>query len=214
MESGPYTYSWSPTTGLSNPNIAQPTASPTTTTTYTLTVHDSLAQSATDTATVTVASGVVADAGPDKTIASGGSTTLQGAASGGVGPYTYSWSPATGLNNANIAQPTASPTTTTTYTLTVHDSLAQSATDSATVTVASAVVADAGPDQDHRLGRLDHPAGRGLGGSGALHLLVVAGYRAEQCQHRPAHGLAYHDHHLHLDRARQPGPDRHRHAPR
>ncbi len=101
-------------------------------------MHDSLAQSATDSATVTVASAVVADAGPDKTIASGGSTTLLGAASGGVGPYTYSWSPATGLNNASIAQPTASPTRTTTYTLTVHDSLAQSATDSATVTVASA----------------------------------------------------------------------------
>ncbi len=73
------------------PDIAQPTASPTTTTTYTLTVHDSLAQSATDSATVTVASAVVADAGPDRTIASGGSTTLLGAASGGVGPYTYSW---------------------------------------------------------------------------------------------------------------------------
>lgn len=32
------TYSWSPTTGLSNPNICNPSASPTTTTTYTLTV--------------------------------------------------------------------------------------------------------------------------------------------------------------------------------
>ncbi len=31
---------------------------------------------------------------------------------------TYSWTPFLGLNNANIAQPTASPTTTTTYTLT------------------------------------------------------------------------------------------------
>src|ERR1700754_1117020 len=30
-------YRWTPTTGLSNPNIAQPTANPTTTTTYTLT---------------------------------------------------------------------------------------------------------------------------------------------------------------------------------
>ena len=33
-----YTYSWSPATGLSNPNIAQPSASPTSTTTYTLTM--------------------------------------------------------------------------------------------------------------------------------------------------------------------------------
>lgn len=36
-----YTYSWSPTTGLSDPNIANPTASPKETTTYTLTVTDS-----------------------------------------------------------------------------------------------------------------------------------------------------------------------------
>jgi hypothetical protein len=33
-----YIYSWSPTTGLSNPNIAQPLASPSQTTTYTLTM--------------------------------------------------------------------------------------------------------------------------------------------------------------------------------
>ncbi len=153
----PYTYSWSPTTGLSNPNIAQPTASPTTTTTYTLTVHDSLAQTATDTVTVTVASAVVADAGPDKTIASGGSTTLEGSASGGVGPYTYSWSPTTGLSNPNIAQPTASPTTTTTYTLTVHDSLAQTATDTRHGDGGLGGGGRSGAGQDHRLGRLDAP---------------------------------------------------------
>ncbi len=41
--------------------------------------------------------------------------------SGGVGPYTYSWSPSAGLNNANIASPVATPLTTTTYTLTVSE---------------------------------------------------------------------------------------------
>ncbi|HSW44142.1 MAG TPA: hypothetical protein VLM89_01055, partial [Phycisphaerae bacterium] len=38
--SGQYTYSWSPTAGLSDPSSATPTASPTETTTYTLTVTD------------------------------------------------------------------------------------------------------------------------------------------------------------------------------
>jgi PKD repeat protein len=38
--SGNYTYSWSPTIGLSNPLIANPTAHPTETTTYTCTVSD------------------------------------------------------------------------------------------------------------------------------------------------------------------------------
>jgi PKD repeat protein len=34
-------------------------------------------------------------------------------------PYTYEWSPATGLDNANIPNPTASPETTTTYTVSI-----------------------------------------------------------------------------------------------
>lgn len=41
---GNYTYSWTPTTGLSNPNIANPVASPSETTTYTVTVSEGIAQ--------------------------------------------------------------------------------------------------------------------------------------------------------------------------
>jgi gliding motility-associated-like protein len=37
---GPYTYSWIPSTGLSNPNVQNPSASPTVTTTYTVIVSD------------------------------------------------------------------------------------------------------------------------------------------------------------------------------
>lgn len=48
------TYSWSPSTGLSNPNIANPTANPTVTTTYILTVSDGGSCSDTDTMTITV----------------------------------------------------------------------------------------------------------------------------------------------------------------
>lgn len=50
------------------------------------------------------------------------SINLSSTASGGIPGYTYSWSPATGLNNPNIANPVASPTVTTTYVLTVTDS--------------------------------------------------------------------------------------------
>jgi len=143
----PYTYSWSPTTGLSNPNIAQPTASPSVTMTYTLTVSDDLGQTDTDTVTVTLTTAATAEAGPNKTIATGGSAMLEGSASGGVAPYTYSWSPSSGLSSTSVAQPTASPESTTTYTLTVTDSLAQTSMDTVTVTVASPVVANAGPDK-------------------------------------------------------------------
>lgn len=51
---GPYSYSWSPTTGLSNPNIANPIATPATTTTYTLTVTENGFCTAPATADMTV----------------------------------------------------------------------------------------------------------------------------------------------------------------
>jgi hypothetical protein len=50
------------------------------------------------------------------------SINLSSTASGGTPGYTYSWSPTTGLNTPNIANPVASPTITTTYVLTVTDS--------------------------------------------------------------------------------------------
>ncbi|HNW70864.1 MAG TPA: T9SS type A sorting domain-containing protein, partial [Bacteroidales bacterium] len=50
---GPGTISWSPSTGLSNPNIAQPLASPAVTTTYTLTVVNN-GCIATDAVTITI----------------------------------------------------------------------------------------------------------------------------------------------------------------
>ena len=52
---GSSTYSWSPTTGLSNPNIYNPIANPTQTTTYTVTVtNPQTSQTATASVTVTV----------------------------------------------------------------------------------------------------------------------------------------------------------------
>lgn len=63
----------------------------------------------------------IADAGPDKNVIYGyGSncTILNGAASGGIAPYTYSWSDGSTPGNINT---TVCPTTTTKYTLTVTD---------------------------------------------------------------------------------------------
>ncbi len=143
----PYSYSWWPTTGLNDPNIAQPTASPDTTTTYTLTVTDLSDQTNTETVTVTIAPELVAEAGPAKVIITGNSATLDGFASGGLTPYSYSWSPATDLNDPAAARPTASPFATTIYTLTVTDGLGQSDTDVVTVIVTSVLMAEAGPNK-------------------------------------------------------------------
>jgi hypothetical protein len=76
-------------------------------------------------------------AGPDKEITLGDATTLEGAATGGTPPYTIEWSPAEGLKNTQVLQPTASPTARTLYTLTVTDSMSDSDSDSVVVTVSS-----------------------------------------------------------------------------
>ncbi|MCG8605925.1 T9SS type A sorting domain-containing protein [bacterium] len=80
----------------------------------------------------------IVDAGPDKSITPGGSVQIGGSptASGSTGPFTFSWSPATGLSDATIANPVASPTNSTTYVVTVTGANNCSATDTVTVIVA------------------------------------------------------------------------------
>lgn len=65
---------------------------------------------------------IAANAAAD-TICLSESTQLTSSVSNGcsTGTYTYSWSPAAGLSNANIANPIASPLATTTYTLSVTE---------------------------------------------------------------------------------------------
>lgn len=63
------------------------------------------------------------------------SLNLTSAIKGGLPPYTYSWSPATGLSDPNIANPVANPASTTTYTLTVTDFLNSSCSLSITINV-------------------------------------------------------------------------------
>lgn len=112
----------------------------------TLTVTDASGNSSSTTATVTVlestptlsVSGGTTVAGQlSNTIFLGygpQSIQLNSVANGGTG-MTYSWSPSTGLNNANIANPVASPTVTTTYTLTVTNAGGCSTSESITICV-------------------------------------------------------------------------------
>lgn len=124
------TYSWTPTAGLSNPNIANPVATPTVTTTYTMSVTTP-GNTCTYTDTVTIYAGITSvNASGNQTICVGQNVQLT--ASGGV---SYAWSPATGLSNPNISNPVASPTVTTTYTVTVTDSYGCQASKPITVTL-------------------------------------------------------------------------------
>lgn len=90
---------WTPSTGLSNPNILNPDASPVVTTIYTLTATTGICK-ATSNVTVFVSPLPVANAGRDTGICSGKDAQLNG--SGGV---SFSWTPATYLSATNIANP-------------------------------------------------------------------------------------------------------------
>jgi gliding motility-associated-like protein len=72
----------------------------------------------------------LANAGADISICKGKSSQLN--ASGGL---IYSWTPASGLDNANISNPKASPSSTTTYILTVADANGCNSSDQIQVTV-------------------------------------------------------------------------------
>ncbi|MBV6405334.1 MAG: gliding motility-associated C-terminal domain-containing protein [Flavobacteriales bacterium] len=140
--SGTGSFLWTPGTGLSDPTVEDPIASPTTTTTYTVTVTDANQCSASDDVTVNVGALPTADAGPDQWVCPGFDVQLQGA-----GGTVYSWSPTTGLNDPAIANPLAAPSSTTIYTLTVTDAAGCSGIDQVTVTVNDDPPVDAGPDQ-------------------------------------------------------------------
>ncbi|HVM49025.1 MAG TPA: hypothetical protein VMU04_13425, partial [Candidatus Acidoferrum sp.] len=113
----------------------------TTADTYTVVATDALTlctAAMSGNATVTVNPKPTADAGPGQTVCIGCGTAIGGSptASGGSGSdYTYSWTPASGLSSATVANPTATPTSTTTYTVTVTDGNGCSADSSVTVTV-------------------------------------------------------------------------------
>ena len=129
---GGATYSWSPGTGLNNPNVASPMASPMVSTAYTVIVTSAAGCSAADSLLITVKPAAPVNAGLDSAICIGESVHLS-ATSAGSG--TYSWSPATGLSATNIHNPIATPNTTTTYVVTLSYSNGCSATDNVIVTV-------------------------------------------------------------------------------
>ncbi len=140
-------YAWSPTTGLDDPNSSAPLATPAATTTYSVTGIDSFGCEATSSAVVTVNPNPIANAGPDRQVALGGSVSLLGSASGGTGPYSYAWTPAQTVDSPSTPDPRASPATDTSYQLAVTDANQCVGTDSTQVTVLPAMEVAVGPDR-------------------------------------------------------------------
>lgn len=112
----PTTYSWSPTTGLSNPNIANPMASPSNTTTYTITANTPTC-TYTDTLRVNVSLPPALDAIAPVTICEGDSIQLNITGSD-ITNATFSWNPAGSLDDAASQTPIAFPATSTNYLVT------------------------------------------------------------------------------------------------
>ena len=129
------TYSWTPTAGLSNPNIAQPTTLytlPVGVYTYTLQATSGTCTKVDD-VVVKVKGLPSVSMNPGVTICKNGSVQIGLNAQPGV---SYSWSPLLGLSNSLIANPIANPLQTTTYTLLATNISANcSASSSSTVTV-------------------------------------------------------------------------------
>ncbi|MBL0311003.1 MAG: PKD domain-containing protein [Bacteroidetes bacterium] len=106
---GGVSYVWTPSAGLSDSSIANPTVTiiTSTPTSYTVSVTDVNQCSNQKSLTISVRPPV--DAGPDAAICSsptfpGENTQLQA-----IGGVSYQWSPATGLSSTSIADPVANP---------------------------------------------------------------------------------------------------------
>ena len=125
---GTFNFHWEPANMVVNPNSQTTQTVPLQATqTYTVTVTNPQG-GCSSTAQVTVSmegSNMTAMASADQyELCEGESTTLHAQPSGGTGNYTYSWTPAITLNNANIQNPVATPPVgTTVYTCTVSDGI-------------------------------------------------------------------------------------------
>lgn len=141
-----YTYTWTPVSGVVDYTVASPLVSPASNTTYTLIAWSNGCPGVGDTATVFVHTMPTANPGITFDICYGDSAQLTGIAGGdSTATYTFSWSPASGLDNPAAAAPWASPDTTTTYSLVVNSNYGCiSAPYDMTVTILPTPVADAG----------------------------------------------------------------------
>ena len=132
-----FSYSWSPTSGLSSSTVSNLTANPATTTTYTVTkTNNTDGCSATANVTVTVNNTLSVAAGADFTKTCVTNPTGRAIGEANVAGNTYSWSPTAGLSNDSTSNPTANPSVTTTYVVTKTNTTSGCvATDAIIVTV-------------------------------------------------------------------------------
>jgi gliding motility-associated-like protein len=109
-------WNWFPQSGLSCTTCTNTIASPLVTTPYVIEGKNNFGCSAFDTVVVTVIQPLHMRVSPSDSICIGESTNLLAS-----GASSYSWSPATGLNNTTLSNPTAAPGVTTSYRVVGYD---------------------------------------------------------------------------------------------
>jgi gliding motility-associated-like protein len=114
---GAQTYSWSPAGNVSNPNISNPIATPTTSETYTVTGTLGNCNLMDEVFVEIIAPMIEIIANSPANICEGASVSLS--ANNNVGNSELTWSPTLGLDDPSSASPNASPPQTITYTATV-----------------------------------------------------------------------------------------------
>lgn len=138
---------WFPQTGLTNPSAVNPIATPTETTIYHLVVTDSNGCSSEDSVLIRVHSQPsVTLSTADTSLCDGNSIIITANGISGTAPYSYRWSPALGVSDANSPSPVFSPKVTTSYSATIMDANGCSAFASVTIRVNPLPIADAGSD--------------------------------------------------------------------
>ena len=140
---GSGTISWAPSTGLSDPNVSNPWASPSVTTVYTVTASGTYCQNIV-TVTVHVVDPPVVSAGPNQILCNP-PVQLNATATDSSGIVSWTWSPASGLSQTNIPDPSANPSGTVTYTVTATNTYGCTGSDSITVSYQGLTV-NAGAD--------------------------------------------------------------------
>jgi gliding motility-associated-like protein len=141
LASGGTSYVWNANPSLSSTTVANPTATPLVTTIYTVIGTDANGCENSDNVSVFVNTLPTVDAGTPTAICIGASTQLQA-----LGAISYTWLPATTLDNASIDNPVATPTVSTTYTVTGTDGNGCTNADEVLVTVNNLPNVSAGND--------------------------------------------------------------------
>ena len=146
QQGGAYSYQWSPATGLNDPTLLNPMASPGATTVYRLDASHQGCASLPDSVLVIVHDVPIAEAGNGFLFcANGDSVTLNGSFTGGSAPVRYSWSPAYGLDRTDVLQPRCLPDSSMVYYLKVSSGVAPTECityDSVLVSIVPGVVAE------------------------------------------------------------------------